>query len=181
MRYCALVSMLLLALQAPASAALMQLQVTYTSGEILSGELSADLTELPESVQAFFIVEGSFGGVFTIADVVEASLAFGDVTWNAADLQSFSTDLVADGDELFVTALTYEFAPKSTSAVNDRIAGNFPLEIMGTDNLTMLDFHYLYDQSTQTVVVVPEPVSVALLVIGFAAAAGCSRRGRQRA
>ena len=76
----ALAPLLLLALQAPASAALLQLHVTYTNGQIVSGPLSADLTELPESVEAFFTVSGSPAGVFSIADVVEASLAFGDVT-----------------------------------------------------------------------------------------------------
>ncbi len=162
----AVVMLLFVTLSMPAVAATLKLDITYTNGQIVSGPLSADLTELPEFVLASFIVDGSAEDVFGIADVVEASLAFGDVTWNASDLESFSTMLTTDGNERFVIALTYEFAPKSTSAVNDRISGNFPLEITGTDIASGENFHYLYDSSTQAVTEVPEPTTLALVALG---------------
>jgi len=172
----AVVSLLFVNLSTPAGAATLKLDITYSNGQIVSGPLSADLTELPESVLASFIVDGSAEDGFGIADVVEASLAFGDVTWNASDLESFSTTLTTDGDERFVVALTYEFAPKSTSAVNDRIAGNFPLEITGT-TASGEDFHYLYDRSMQTVTEVPEPTTIGLALLALLGLASRWRRG----
>jgi hypothetical protein len=166
MRTFLLASFLLVVAPAAAQAQYLKMEVTYTDGHIISGPLTADLTELPEFVHASFLLNGSGAGVLSIADVVEASLAFGDVTWNASDLESFSTTLTTDGDERFVTALTYEFAPKSTSAVNDRISGNFPLEITGTDIASGEEFHYLYNSSTQTVTEVPEPSTLALVAVG---------------
>lgn len=175
----AVVLLLFLTLSTPADAATLKLDITYTNGQILSGHLSADLTELPESVQASFIVDGSAGGVFGIAEVVEASLAFGDVTWNTSDLESFSSTLVADGDERFVTALTYAFAAKNTATVADRISSNFPLEITGTDIASGEDFHYRYDSSTQAVAEVPEPSSTGLALLALVGLA--SRRNRTAA
>jgi hypothetical protein len=113
-----------------------------------------------------------------MADVLQSSLVFGDASWNAADLVQFSTTLV-EANALDVVALTYEYAAKDTSTVDGRLAGNFPLDIQGTDIATGQPFHYRYDTSSQTVTEVPEPSAIALVL---AAAMSISARtlGRPR-
>lgn len=152
-------TLFLLALVTPvpqaAQAALLKLDITYTNGQILSGPLSADLTELPTSVLASFTLTGSTAGDYNLEDVLQASLAFGDGAWSVGDLQSFATTLLStDSGGLAVTSLTYAFAPIDTPAVSGRLAANFPLEIQGTDLASGEAFHYRYDTSTQTVTVV---------------------------
>jgi len=162
----AVLSLLLLILQAPADAAL-RLDITYTNGEILSGPLSADLAVLPASVLASFTLAGSTEGVFDLDDVLQASLAFGDGAWGVSDLQSFATEVESiQGVILVVNSLTYAYAPIDTLAVSERIAINFPLDIQGIDRASGLAFHYQYTSSTQTVTFVPEPTALLTLAIG---------------
>ena len=100
-----LASLLLLAFQTTAHAQRLRMDVTYTDGHIVSGPLSADLTELPASVNATFLLNGSAAGTYNTADVLQSSLAFGDGSWNASDLEEFgATFLPTDGGGVAVTA-----------------------------------------------------------------------------
>jgi hypothetical protein len=151
---------------APAHAAqLARVDVTYFSGDIVSGQLSADLDALPASVHATFLLNGEHAGSYGLGDVLAASLPFGDGAWHLGDLESFAATLLAtDNGALDVTSLTYAFGVITTPASSAKLAGNFPLEIEGTD-LDNNPYHYLYDESLQTVTLVPEPASgIALLV-----------------
>jgi hypothetical protein len=67
------------------------------------------------------------------------------------------------GGGLEVTSLTYEYAPKDTATVDGKIAGNFPLDIEGTDIASGQAFHYRYDASSETMAVVPEPSAIMLV------------------
>lgn len=158
---------LLLALPAAAQAARLKLGVTYTNGQILSGPLSADLTDLPDSVYASFTLKAVRGGVFGLEDVVESSLVFGDGAWNVGDLQSFSTTIMPADAGLAVASLTYAYRAIDTPTADGKLAANFPLEIEGTDLATGQAFLYRYDASSETLTVVPEPMSVALAALGF--------------
>ena len=165
----AVLPLLLLTLPAPAEAAPLRLDITYTNGQILSGPLSADLTELPTSVLASFTLTGPAAGAYIFEDVLQASLAFGDGAWSVGDLQSFATEVESiQGVFLVVNSLSYAFAPIDTPAVSGRLASNFPLDIQGTDRASGLAFHYRYDTSTETVTVVPEPSSLALASLALA-------------
>jgi hypothetical protein len=157
------------------------MDVTYTDGQILSGPLSADLTELPSSVNASFLLNGTTAGTYAMADVLRSLLVFGDATWNVADLQTFSATLseARIGGGLEVTALTYEYAPKDTATVDGKIAGNFPLDIEGTDIASGQAFHYRYDTSMQTLTAVPEPAGFALALIATASGFALRRRHRK--
>lgn len=62
------------------------------------------------------------------------------------------------------------------SAVSDRIAGNFPLDIQGIDLASGQMFHYQYDTSSQTVTIVPEPSTYVMAAAGTVALLLCSRR-----
>ena len=155
-------------LQAPAEAAPLRLDITYTNGQILSGPLSADLTELPTSVLASFTLTGSAAGAYDLDDVLQASLTFGDGAWGVGDLQSFATEVESiQGVFLVVNSLSYAFAPIDTPAVSGRLASNFPLDIQDTDRASGQPFHYQYDSSTETVTVVPEPSSIALATLAL--------------
>lgn len=147
-------------LPAMARAAVLRIDVTYTDGRIVSGPLTPDLNILPESVFAFFTLNGLSG---ELSQVVESSLVFGDTAWSVDDLQGFSaTFLPTDSRQLAVTSLTYAYRPKTTATSKDKLAANFPLEIRGVDIASGQEFHYLYDTSIQTVTVVPEPAAISL-------------------
>ena len=88
--------------------AVYKLDVTYTNGSITSGPLSFGLSELPASVSATFMLGAGSVGVnaihFTEADVVSASISFGDATWTENDLDDFAMSLPVSWD---VSSLTY--------------------------------------------------------------------------
>ena len=177
MRRLPFVLVLLCTVPAAAQAALLQIDITYTNGQILSGPLSADLTELPESVLASFTLSGPLALAYDLEDVVQASLAFGDGAWSVGDLQSFTTTLLdTDSGGLAVTSLTYAYAPIDTPAVNGRLTANFPLDIQGTDVASGLPFHYQYDTSSQMVTEIPEPSTLMLGGIAILALVCCAKK-----
>jgi hypothetical protein len=183
MRSLPLVLLLLLTVASTTQGALLRIDITYTNGQILSGPLSADLTELPESVLASFTLIGTTEGTHNLADVVDASLAFGDGVWSLGDLNDFTTTLVFDV-VFAVSSLTYDYSPINTSAVSDRIAGNFPLDIQGIDVASGEAFHYHYDTSSQSVTIVPEPSTYVTAAMGIVAVLFARRRtalGKSRA
>ena len=177
MRRLTLACLVVLAFRAPAEATLLQLEVTYTDGEIVFGPLTPDLNgQLPASVLASFLLSGPVNipgdTSFDTADVVTASLVFGDAAWSEGELQNFETSINIGFFEFpFVTSLTYGFnCPPPPDPC--RLAANFPLEISGTDDVTGDPYLYRYNTSVQTVTeVVPEPSSLALAALGFAAVA----------
>lgn len=177
MRKLLLVTLLLWTVCATAQAQRLRIDVTYTNGQNLSGPLSADLTELPTAVNAFFVLNGTQAGTYATADVLRSSLVFGDASWNASDIVQFSSTLEVVGRGLAVTALTYDYAAKDTATVDDRLAGNFPLDIEGTDIASGQAFHYRYDTSSETLTFVPEP-SGAAAALAAAALAVVVRRVR---
>ena len=179
MRTLLLTTLSILAVCATAEAQRLRIDVVYTGGQILSGPLSADLTELPPSVNALFVLNGTTAGTYATADVLRSSLVFGDAAWNAADIVEFSATLMPADAGLAVTALTYNYAAKDTPTVDGRITFNFPLDIEGTDIASGQAFHYRYDTSSQTVTQVPEPSGVALSLIAAASAVALNRRHRR--
>jgi hypothetical protein len=114
------------------AAAVYELGVTYTNGSITSGPLSFGLSELPTSVSATFMLGAGSIGInaihFSEADVVSASISFGDATWTENDLDNFSMSFGSD-----VSSLTYNFLPITTQLTDGGIVLNFPLSITGTD------------------------------------------------
>jgi len=178
MRAATFVLLLVLTLPAVAQGTLLKVDVTYTNGQILSGPLTPDLDALPESVLASFTLTSPAG---TLADIVESSLVFGDGAWSASDLESFSaTFLPTDAGGFAVTSLTYAYRPIDTPTADGRLAANFPLEIQGTDVATGEAFDYLYDTSSSTVTVVPEPTTAVLAVIGLTALLAWARVRHER-
>jgi len=179
MRNLLLATLLFWTVCATAQAQRLKIDVTYTNGQILSGPLSADLTELPASVNAFFVLNGTQAGTYATADVLRSSLVFGDASWNAADIVEFSATMMpTDGGGLAVTALSYNYAAKDTPTVDGRIVINFPLDIEGTDIASGQAFHYRYDTSSQTVSQVPEPSGIALTLAAAALAVVAPRHRR---
>jgi hypothetical protein len=177
MRAFLLASFLLLVAPAVVQAQYLKMEVMYTDGHIISGPLTADLTELPEFVHASFLLNGSAAGFYATGDVLQSSLVFGDASWNAADLEEFSTTLLpGDSGDFFVTSLSYAFAPKNTPTGNGKLAANFPLVIEGTDVASGQPFHYQYDTSTQLVTLVPEPSTLTLAALSVLGLCGARRR-----
>jgi hypothetical protein len=77
-------------LSVPARAAI-QVQVTYTDGEILAGPLSFGLSALPASVTATIVLHGSTTtSEFFLDDVISLSLVLGDAHFTETDLHSLS-------------------------------------------------------------------------------------------
>ena len=169
---------LLLALPAAAPGGLLQIDVTYTDGHILSGPLSCGLMQLPTSVQASFTLNATAPGSYGIGDVMQASLVFGDGAWNAGDLQSFNTTVGKLNDEFPVKSLSYELKPIDTPTTSGRIATNYPLYIYGIDLASGLEFEYQYDTSTQTLT--PEPCGLSSATFGLLFfLAMCARRRKR--
>jgi hypothetical protein len=166
------------ALARPAEASAI-LDVTYTGGTIDFGPLSFGLAELPDSVAATFHlgpgVEGSEPPIreYGLADVLSASLAFGDGTWGAIPPSSFFMRTING----VPTELVYGFNPITTATVSDGPILNFPLTISGTDIASGEAFQYTYATSTQTLSAVPEPATFFLVLVG---AAGLGRMARRR-
>jgi hypothetical protein len=134
-----------------------ELNVTYTEPEIVSGPLSFGLAALPPSVTTTFrFVTPSWPpplGVALTPTVLAASSTYGDARWTTADLQSFS---VTFGSPSVITALTYAFGPINTAAALDGIQLNdFELHVSGTDRVTKQPFEYRHDRSAE------EPTQVA--------------------
>jgi hypothetical protein len=160
-------TVLVAAITMPAEADPMyQLNVTYTSGSIISGPLSFGLSALPTSVRATFILgpgrvvypepEDPSPPVinFYEADALFGRLSFGDATWTKNDtrnnLEEFSMSY--DGS---VNFLTYKYSPITTQVVDGGIALNFPLTITGTDKASGETFEYQYTESTHTLTELP--------------------------
>jgi hypothetical protein len=181
------IALLVLILPATAQAGMLQVDTTYTNGQILCGPLTPDLTELPASVLASFTLNAETAGIYDIDDVVASSLSFGDGAWGFGDLESFSIEIVHSGRGLDVAALTYAYGSIDTPTVDGRLAGNFPLLIEGTDRATGDAFQYLYDTSSSTLTFVPEPIpepsTLVLASLGFIGGAllRTRRRGSFRA
>ncbi len=95
---------------------------------------------------------------FSIADVVSASITFGDGTLIETELTSFSMLTVNSN----INSLLYEFDPITTATVTDGPVLNFPLTITGTDIATGLAFEYVYANSTQTLTLTAVPLPAAL-------------------
>lgn len=159
--------------------AVYKLDVTYTNGSITSGPLSFGLSELPASVSATFMLGAGSVGVnaihFTEADVVSASISFGDATWTENDLDDFAMSLPVSWD---VSSLTYNSFPTTSQTTDGIIILNFPLSITGTDIASGQSFDYGYTASTQTVsaAVVPIPAAAWLFGSGLLGMIGIARR-----
>jgi hypothetical protein len=171
-------ALLLLILPATAQAGMLQVDMTYTDGRILSGPLTPDFDALPASVLASFTLNAEGAGVYDLDEVIASSLVFGDGAWSTHHLQSFSIEIVRSArGGLDVAALTYAYGPIDTSTVDGKLAGNFPLLIEGTDRATGQAFQYYYDTSSSRLTAVPEPSTLALMNMGvFCAALWRSRR-----
>ena len=158
-----LAMMLAAMISKPASAnGAYQLDVTYTNGSIKSGPLSFGLGALPTSVTApYMLGPGSVGRNsihFTEADVVSASVTFGDATWTRSELENFSMLSISG----VIDSLTYNFLPINSVSGGGIIVLNFPLSITGTDIASGLAFEYEYTESTQTLTPVVQTLTVAI-------------------
>ena len=145
--------------------AVYELEVTYTQGSIITGPLSFGLSELPSSVTATYTLgAGHLSGepgdndiYFDEADVVSASVTFGDATWASGDLAGFS--MVLSSSE--AGSLTYDFSAITSPTGNNIIILNFPLTIKGTTTVGEA-FEYQYTESTQAVTPIESTVTVAI-------------------
>lgn len=97
--------------------------------------------------------------------MLRSSLVFGDDAWNATLLDEFAATPSPDGGGLAVTALSYQYSPQDTPTVSGRIMRNFHLKIEGNNIASGRPFLYRYDQSMQTVTLVPEPATCILLLL----------------
>ena len=165
---------------------ILQLDVTYTSGNIISGPLSFGLTTLPNDVTVTFVLnegipnpEPGGGILYTLTEVHSAHAAFGDAT--ASSLASFTMITQAG----LVTSLTYRFLPTPCLPYcNSLEVMNFPLRIIGTDIASGEDFEYIYDESVEMFSdyvppepePTPEPTALLLSLVGLAGIAGVRRR-----
>jgi hypothetical protein len=170
----------------PARAAI-QVQVTYTDGQILAGPLSFGLSELPASVTATILLQGSTTtSEFRPEDVIAFSLDFGDAHFAEDDLHSLSivTGLTRETGDIAFTTLSYtlggadgsplaSYAPllavapntasnpvsKSTPTVDGKLAanGNFALDLFGVDIASGEILHYHYRTSEQFGTLVSTP------------------------
>jgi hypothetical protein len=167
-----------LVLSAPARAAI-QVQVTYTDGQILAGPLSFGLSELPASVTATILLQGSTTtSEFGPDDVISLLLAFGDAHFTESDLHSLSivSGLTRETGDIAFTTLSYtlggaadsplaSYAPllavapraagdpksRSTPTVDGKLSanGDFALNIFGVDIASGEILHYHYSTSEQ--------------------------------
>jgi len=134
----------------------LQLDVAYTIGDggIVSGPLSFGLIELPNEVNATFLVNGigvlgTEGIEIGIEDISSADISFSDTHWNALD--NFSMIIDSNGD---VSSLSYKFLrPILHPGVAEPgpIILNFPLNITGVDSESGNAFEYQYMESTMTI------------------------------
>ena len=190
-----------LVLSASARAAL-QVQVTYTNGQIVTGPLSFGLSQLPTSVTATIFLQEPIGS-FGLEDVISLSLDFGDAQFTEADLHSLSivpeVNRGAGDIETFTTLsytlggaagsplATYEplraIAPaavndpvsSSTPTVDGKIAGNgnFALDIFGVDIQSDAILHYHYSTSEQIGTLVSSVPEPSLFTVWFLLAMAC--------
>ena len=143
------------------------LDVIFDTPVINSGPLSFGLSELPAQPQpVFFLGEGTPAGGgatgYGLDDVVSARLAFGDGIFTR--LTAFDMEIRADGT---FEALSFTFSPLDTPSVSDGgIVMNSPLFVSGTDTASGEAFSYTYANSAATVRPVPDPLPIALRVVG---------------
>jgi len=147
------------------------LEVKYTQGEIVKGPLSFGLLALPTEVNARFeLVPPSmppppanpvpipYPNFFRdIDEVLMATISFGNTTWTLQNLTNFEMNTDAAG---VLEILTYRFEIDGGG-----IALNFPLSISGFEDDE--EFEYVYNASTYTLTQVPEPTTVAFVILSL--------------
>ncbi|MEE8147024.1 MAG: hypothetical protein V3T24_05425 [Longimicrobiales bacterium] len=145
-----------------------QLDVSYSVCEVLSGPLSLGLTELPATIDASF--------QFSLdrlppplgeqePQVTSASLSVGDAAWDENDLQNFQLIFGAAGA---LTGLTYDMLGIDTGTTLGALTANnnFALTVEGTDIASGNSFEYFCPESTDTLTPVLTPVQLDVVYGG---------------
>ena len=147
------------------------LDVSYTNGRVVEGPYAFGLAALPAQVSARFVLDPvrvplpappapvPYPNIARdIDEVISAVITFGNTSWITSNLARFEMSTDAHG---VLENLSYQFG-----IAGGPVVLNFPLTISGGEGEQA--FEYIYDQSTYSLVQVPEPGILALFVLGLA-------------